>query len=111
GVGVIGTGASAIQLAPKVAEVAERLYVLQRTPIWLLPKPALRFPAWLQRTFARVPLTQRLARLATSAFMDLLFFRFFTDYPQVARLARGIERICRRHIRRQVTDPATQAAL
>jgi hypothetical protein len=37
--------------------------------------------------------------------MDLLSFRFFTDYPQVAMLARLVERICRAHIRRQVDDP------
>jgi cation diffusion facilitator CzcD-associated flavoprotein CzcO len=37
-VGVIGSAASAIQLIPEVAEVAEQLYVFQRTATWVLPK-------------------------------------------------------------------------
>ena len=38
-VGVIGTGASAAQFIPAVAEQAERLLVFQRTPPWLVPTP------------------------------------------------------------------------
>lgn len=38
-VGVIGTGASAAQFIPHVAEVAGELTVFQRTPPWLLPTP------------------------------------------------------------------------
>ena len=38
-VGVIGTGASAIQVIPAIAPEVERLTVFQRTPIWCLPKP------------------------------------------------------------------------
>ena len=37
-VGVIGTGASAVQLIPEVAPDVEHLTVFQRTPIWCLPK-------------------------------------------------------------------------
>ena len=37
-VGVIGTGASAIQVIPAIAPEVERLTVFQRTPIWCLPK-------------------------------------------------------------------------
>ena len=38
-VGVIGTGASAVQVVPAIAPEVERLTVFQRTPIWCLPKP------------------------------------------------------------------------
>lgn len=38
-VAVIGTGATAIQLIPAIADRVERLDVHQRTPIWLMPKP------------------------------------------------------------------------
>jgi 4-hydroxyacetophenone monooxygenase len=38
-VGVIGTGASAMQFIPELAERAGRLTVFQRTPPWLLPVP------------------------------------------------------------------------
>ncbi|MGH7786050.1 MAG: flavin-containing monooxygenase, partial [Candidatus Binatia bacterium] len=38
-VGVIGTGASAFQLAPEVAKQASRLVVFQRSPPWMVPNP------------------------------------------------------------------------
>lgn len=38
-VAVIGTGASAFQLVPEVAKEAAQLFVLQRTPVWMLPNP------------------------------------------------------------------------
>ena len=37
-VAAIGTGASAIQFIPQIAKRAERVYVFQRTPSWLLPR-------------------------------------------------------------------------
>lgn len=36
-VGVIGTGATGVQIIPKVAETAEELYVFQRSPNWCTP--------------------------------------------------------------------------
>lgn len=39
-VGVIGTGASALQLVPEVAKQAERLYVFQRSGAWMSPNPS-----------------------------------------------------------------------
>ncbi|MEC8974317.1 MAG: NAD(P)/FAD-dependent oxidoreductase, partial [Actinomycetota bacterium] len=38
-VAVIGTGCSAIQFIPRVAELAESTTVFQRTPNWLMPRP------------------------------------------------------------------------
>ncbi len=38
-VAVIGTGASAVQVIPSIAPIADHLTVFQRTPIWCLPKP------------------------------------------------------------------------
>ncbi|MCA1842545.1 MAG: NAD(P)/FAD-dependent oxidoreductase, partial [Actinobacteria bacterium] len=38
-VAVLGTGASAMQLVPAIAGVAERVIVLQRSPQWGLPNP------------------------------------------------------------------------
>ena len=40
-IGVIGTGASACQFIPRVAEVAEKVTVFVRTATWLLPTPEL----------------------------------------------------------------------
>ena len=38
-VGVIGTGASAVQLVPPMAETAEHLTVFQRSPNYIIPRP------------------------------------------------------------------------
>ena len=38
-VGVVGTGASAVQVIPAIAAEVAKLTVFQRTPIWCLPKP------------------------------------------------------------------------
>ena len=43
-VGLIGTGSSGIQVAPKIAEAAERLLVFQRTPSFTLPARNAPFP-------------------------------------------------------------------
>jgi 4-hydroxyacetophenone monooxygenase len=38
-VGVIGTGASAMQLIPQIAEQTSELTIFQRSPSWMLPTP------------------------------------------------------------------------
>ncbi|MBW2384112.1 MAG: NAD(P)/FAD-dependent oxidoreductase [Deltaproteobacteria bacterium] len=56
-VGVIGTGASAAQFIPVIAEEAAELHVFQRTAPWLLPTPDYHdeVPRGLQWLFARLP--------------------------------------------------------
>jgi 4-hydroxyacetophenone monooxygenase len=56
-VGVIGTGASACQFIPKVAEVADKVSVFARTTTWLLPTPELHdtVPESAQWLMANVP--------------------------------------------------------
>lgn len=43
-VGIIGTGASAVQVIPSIAPLVQQLTVFQRTPIWCLPSSTPRFP-------------------------------------------------------------------
>ncbi|HXL62265.1 MAG TPA: NAD(P)/FAD-dependent oxidoreductase, partial [Mycobacterium sp.] len=38
-VAVLGTGSTASQLVPEVAKVAKKVYSVQRSPTWILPKP------------------------------------------------------------------------
>jgi cation diffusion facilitator CzcD-associated flavoprotein CzcO len=72
----IGTGASAIQYVPQVAPDVEQLYVLQRTPPWVMPhsaRPVTRFEKHLYR---RVPAAQRAMRGAVYAGRELLVLGF-----------------------------------
>ena len=61
-VGVIGTGASAIQLVPAIAPSVEHLDVFQRTPPWVLPRDDQPAPAWRRRLYRMIPFLQRLHR-------------------------------------------------
>ena len=56
-VAVIGTGASAVQFIPHLADEAARLTVFQRTPPWLIPRPEYHepLPKGLLRLFETVP--------------------------------------------------------
>src|SRR5699024_10721494 len=54
-VAVLGTGASAIQFVPQIAEQVEQLHLFQRTPPWIQPKPDQPIPQGVQRWFRRVP--------------------------------------------------------
>ena len=52
-VAVIGTGATAVQLIPEIADVASELTVFQRTPIWVTPKTDFRIPRAAAATVRR----------------------------------------------------------
>ena len=71
-VGIIGTGATAVQLIPELAKKAAELTVYQRTPIWVVPKVDFRFSERAKRVFARFPLTQRAIRAVTDAVYEFM---------------------------------------
>ncbi|MFD2473584.1 flavin-containing monooxygenase [Amycolatopsis silviterrae] len=104
-VAIIGTGATGIQLAPEIAPQAGQLDVYQRTPIWLLPKPAFKLKPRTQKAFATVPGLLRAARFGIAFLMDIVFFQSFVNYPTMGPLTRLAEKVGRRHINRQVDDP------
>ena len=58
-VAVIGTGASAAQIVPEVAQLADRVDVYQRTPQWILPRSDKPFTEEQKRRFARNPIAAR----------------------------------------------------
>src|SRR5256885_2207986 len=61
-IGVIGTGASAIQLVPRVAREAGQVTVFQRTPPWVVPKLDRPIGRLEQTIYAKIPLTQKAMR-------------------------------------------------
>jgi cation diffusion facilitator CzcD-associated flavoprotein CzcO len=54
-VGVIGTGASAVQIVPAIAPVAERVTVFQRTAPWIVPRKDLPYTDEERAAFRDVP--------------------------------------------------------
>ena len=73
-IGLIGTGATAVQLIPELAKKAGDLTVYQRTAIYVVPKVDFRYPERVKRLFARVPLAQRAVRAVTDAIYELFNF-------------------------------------
>lgn len=61
-VGVIGTGASAIQFVPQLAQVARKLVVFQRSGSWVIGKKDRPFNAFEQWLFRHVPGAAKLYR-------------------------------------------------
>jgi cation diffusion facilitator CzcD-associated flavoprotein CzcO len=110
-VAVIGTGATAVQLIPELAERAGHLTVFQRTPIWVTPKLDREMPRWVQQAFARVPLTQRAARAVNTAVLEGIMVTGVLHYRQAKLFNRTAERIAKRHLHRQVADPELRARL
>jgi cation diffusion facilitator CzcD-associated flavoprotein CzcO len=71
-VAVIGTGASAVQFVPEVAEQAGQLYVFQRTGNWFLPRRNRPYPAWLRALMQRVPAIQAARRRIWTTYIEFL---------------------------------------
>jgi cation diffusion facilitator CzcD-associated flavoprotein CzcO len=85
-VGIIGTGATAVQLIPELAAKVAELTVYQRTAIHVVPKIDFAIPLWLQQVFARVPLVHRAFRLVTDTIFELMTVTGVLHYRQFRRL-------------------------
>lgn len=108
-VGIIGTGASAVQVIPEIAPIVKQLTVFQRTPIWCFPKFDVPLPA-PARWAMRLPGGKTVQRWASQAFVEATFpipAQYFTVFP----MARWMERAGRAYLRQQVTDPAVREML
>jgi cation diffusion facilitator CzcD-associated flavoprotein CzcO len=106
-VGVIGTGASAIQLVPRVAREAERLTVFQRTPPWIMPQLDRRIGPREQALYARAPMTQKAVRGLIFAITEGIGVAI-TRKPRAMVL---LEAAAKALLRRQVPDPVLRRRL
>lgn len=108
-VGIIGTGATAVQVIPEIAPVVGHLTVFQRTPIWCFPKFDVRLPA-AARWAMRIPGGKAVQRALSQAYVEVTFpisAQYATWFP----LARWAARIGRGYLRRQVADPVVRDKL
>lgn len=101
---VIGTGATAVQLLPEIAPVLAHMDVYQRTPIWVTPKVDGEIPPAVRKLFERIPLSQRLARYATSSILEMVMVAGALHNRELPFLTRNMERVCRAHLKRQIPD-------
>ncbi len=101
-VAVIGTGASAIQLVPEIQPEVERLHVFQRTAPWVMPHSDRPVTGFERRLYRALPAAQRTVRAAVYVAREALVLGF-VKRPRLMRL---LERISRRHMAAQISDPA-----
>ena len=71
-VAVVGTGASAVQFVPPVAEQAAHTTVFQRTGNWFLPRRNRAYPRAYRGLIERVPVVQRVRRAFLFAYLEAL---------------------------------------
>ncbi|MGV9482494.1 flavin-containing monooxygenase, partial [Gordonia aichiensis] len=108
---IIGTGATAVQLVPEVAERVAALTVFQRTPIWVVPKVDAPIPGAVQELFAKVPLTQKAARLVNTGMLEALMVVGVLHYAQAKPLNKAAAALAKAHLFAQVRDKETRAKL
>jgi len=100
-VAVIGTGASAVQIVPRIHETVRHLYVFQRTAAWILPHRARPIRDWERKLYRRAPLAQRVVRNAVYYRSEFLFL------PALLKSQRldVIRKMALEHLESQVPDP------
>ena len=106
-VGVVGTGASAVQFVPEIAPSVARLTVFQRTGNWFMPRRNRPYPTALRWVFSASPLIQRMRR----AFV----FNYTEGLTATIRHPRTLGRIAAwrsaAFMRMQVRDPQLRAKI
>ncbi|RIT42426.1 flavin-containing monooxygenase [Mycobacteroides abscessus] len=105
-VAVIGTGASAAQLVPRIAEHASQVNVYQRTAHWVLPKAERPIGQRERTLLKRIPLAQKIYRNVAYWTHEVPVLAFMKPrYVGLLKLA------ALRHLKKQVPDPELRAAL
>ncbi len=106
-VGVVGSGASAVQIVPELARRAAHLTVFARSAPWVVPREDRPYSPAERAAFAADPGAARRLREEVFARMETGIAARHRDPEQLAQLrARALE-----HLAAQVGDPALRAAL
>ncbi|MFC9964423.1 flavin-containing monooxygenase [Nocardia ignorata] len=106
-IAVVGTGSSAAQMIPELARTAAGVTVYQRTPAWVLPKPAAAFGPISGWALTHVPVLHDLYRTGIYHAADLLL----APIMRAGWSARPTELVARAHLRRHVRDRELRAKL
>ncbi|WP_045821391.1 flavin-containing monooxygenase [Williamsia herbipolensis] len=100
-VGVIGTGASAVQIIPELVDRAAQVSVFQRTPGWVLPRLNPAVSSRTRKAYKRIPLLQSAARTAWYWGHESVALGVVWNSP----LTRVVEAVSKANMRAQVSDP------
>ncbi|WP_106815250.1 flavin-containing monooxygenase [Microbacterium timonense] len=106
-VGVVGTGASAVQLVPELARTAAHVTLFQRSPAWIVPRGGGPYTDADRERFAAAP--GELTRLRAALYSEGEA-RFASRSGDAVAAARA-QAEALAHLEAQVADPALRAAL
>ncbi len=106
-VAIIGSAASAIQILPQIARVTEQVFLLQRTPNYIVPRPDRAYSDAQKRRWQRAPWRLRLQRWLIFSLLEIGFLGF----RERSWMGRWRTKFAVNHMRRQVPDPELQAKL
>jgi cation diffusion facilitator CzcD-associated flavoprotein CzcO len=114
-VGIIGTGASAVQIIPAIAPEVGTLTVFQRTPVWSIPKPDFVVPRAMHAALS-IPGLVATIHGGALVIVDLVL-RSLTKtparfvHPAMEKFDAAAIAGYRRFVRRVVTNPVTAEQL
>lgn len=107
-VGLIGTGATGVQVGPAIVDEVEHLTVFQRTPNWIMPRLDRDIPEKEKANNRKNPSAMKISRLGnywlnemTAPFL-ILKYDLFKSQP---------EKIARAYLNRKVKDPVLRERL
>ncbi|MFF5075454.1 flavin-containing monooxygenase [Actinoplanes sp. NPDC000266] len=103
----IGTGASAIQYVPSIADEVAELFVFQRSAPWITPHDKRPVTAAEREGFRKRPLRQRIERGKVYLGKEALVL----GMAKRPGLMRVLEGLARKHLQRQVPDPELRRAV
>ena len=106
-VGVIGTGASGVQIIPELAKTAGTLTVFQRSAPYVTPRHDREYSAAEKRLFERLP--ERLAEMRSEMFWQNE--GRFVERQAIPALLEESAKLALDHLATQVTDPELRAKL
>lgn len=106
-VAVIGTGATAVQVIPQIAPIAQSTTVFQRTPPWIVPRMDHRTGPVARRLFRSLPITQRAVRAGWYTAIESFGLPGFVNTV----FRHPFEALGRLQLARQVADPELRRTL
>ena len=106
-VALLGTGATAIQIGPRIQPMVQRLSVFQRTPPWILPHPDREVSERQKQLYKRLPILQKLSRATIYGMRETMVLGFVIN-PKFLKLQETVAKV---QLRRQVKDPVLRKKL
>jgi len=107
-VAIIGTGATAVQVVPEIADQVDELFVFQRSPVWVGPK---KDPAYTEQELAEFRSNPEALRNIRKALYEGWESTSIDLHRAGTAVNTNAEQRARENIKRSVADPEVAKAL